>query len=319
MPQQISDTPVGLPDILVKARKLITLPALSNSFLGAIQKRINELPRNATKEQVAEALAYIQGIKKKISNPKTRAIVQEFIVNPLLTSIGREIQREPEKRDVAIKQVGELSDEQKAEEKSIQDLRKYYPKEKGPGGINTRGMIFATLDSIIQKLAALNQPLSIRPDYDSGQGTTGDMAERLKKIKEQVKKDAIMDAMMIKNIPPMQDYDESPQPVSPETPCMEDYDEGPQPNAPKIVVIDDYDEDEQPQIVKQGPPCCPECGQELPAQMGREAHCLDHKFRAIKNTLKKSDLSESQLKIIHGNLDEIYKKYRQLEKETEGD
>jgi len=186
--------------------------------------------------------------------------------------------------------------------------------------IKTRSQrIYTAIDNIILKLAALSQPLSVRPDYDSGQGTTGDVAERLKKIKEQVKKDAIMDAMMIKNIPPMQDYDEMPQPVSPETPCMEDYDEGPQPNAPKIIVIDDYDEDEQPQIVKQGPPCCPECGQGLPAQMGHEAHCLDHKFRAIRDTLRNSDLSESELKVIHGNLDAIYDKYHELEKKSESD
>jgi hypothetical protein len=144
--------------------------------------------------------------------------------------------------------------------------------------------VFDALDRIICKLACLNQPLQSRPDY----GTTGDMAERLNQIRKSLPKSAEMLKLIPTEEPPM----------------------------PKVIVIEDYDEG-KPEVVKQGPPCCPECGQEVPAKMSIEAHCMDHKFRRIRDTLRNSDLPEKALKVIHSNLDAIYKKYRELEEDKE--
>lgn len=309
---QTSDRPIGLSAVVTRARKMLSVPALSIAAVNVIHKKLKELSDNSTKDQVAAAITYIQPVKKnQITDPKTKAIIQEFVINPLLVSIGREAQPVQENKETAIEQVRNIKDQHKTEEKSIQNLRDFYPKEKGPGGINTRTRIYNAIDNIILKLATLQQPLGVRPDYGSGQGTSGDMTERLKKVRRDLMDN---EAAMIKMIPPMQDYDEQCPPASPEAPVIEDYDEGPQPQAegPKVIVIEDYDDAGQ-----QGCGCCPTCGQEIPQQMTREAHCMDHKFKTIRDLLSKKNLTEAQIKTIRHALDEIFKKYRALEKEID--
>ena len=134
------------------------------------------------------------------------------------------------------------------------------------------------------------------------------MAKRMERFKGES-----MDASIIKQIQPIQDYDEQCPPASPEAPAIADYDEGPQPQAkgPKIIVIEDYDAG-QPECA-----CCPTCGQDMPQPMTRQAHCMNHKFKTIRDLLNNKSLTEAQIKTIHRALDEIYKKYRALEKEIE--
>jgi hypothetical protein len=170
--------------------------------------------------------------------------------------------------------------------------------------------VAASLDSIILKLAALSQPLSIRPDY----GTTGDLAERLKKVKEKLK-----EASMYKVIP-MQDYDDAIPPVPEQMPpeeseCIEDYDEGPQAPGPKVIVL----EDQEPEVAKEGPPCCSQCGQPIPACFSHDAGVVGSKIKKIRDMLKNTKLTEAQLRAIHQALDEIDKRFQRLEKDKRGD
>ena len=44
---------------------------------------------------------------------------------------------------------------------------------------------------------------------------------------------------------------------------------------------------------------------------------MDHKFKTIRDLLNNKSLTEAQIKTIRRALDEIYKKYRALEKEIE--
>jgi hypothetical protein len=173
--------------------------------------------------------------------------------------------------------------------------------------------------------AALSQPLSVRPDYGKKEQAMSELMVQAeediknKKTTKGEKKAGLQDAAMFKMIPPMEDYDAPCQQETVEPPCVADYDEGPQPVGPKIIVVEDYDsdDDDDPKLVKSGPPCCPSCGQDIPTQMGREAHCMDSSFKKIRDTLRHSDLKESQLKVIYSNLDKIQKKYRALEEDTE--
>lgn len=328
--QQKNDSPVGLQAVVKNALRALSVPALSSTTLSKIKNYLLKISGYATKQQVAEAIELIQPQKKSIQDPKTRAIVQEFVVNPLLGTIGRTPQPVQEDKEIGREQIRNLSDQQKAEEDSIRGLKKYSPKQK-PGGINNRGLVYAALDNIIIKLASLSQPLGVRPDY----GSTGDISERIKKIKEQLKT-AVCEATMLKMVPPMgenqeessqcpciEDYDEEPEQTPTESPCIQDYDEEtaqPSAEGPKVIVIKVDDEPaDKAQVVKEGPPCCNECGQPIPAQMGREAHCMEHKFKAIKEMLGKKEIGEAQIKSIRKNLDDIYSKYRALEKETGDD
>jgi len=306
--------PVGLQAVLEKARTALSISSISsNEVLKAIKKTIDSLSGSSTKDKVIGAYTVIKTLKKKISNPKDKALVIELVMKPMLKTIGREYQEEQadktqDNKSVAVKQVLDLGKQYKTEEDTIHSLRDFGPKGQEGRGINTRTRIYTALDNLIIKLAALQQPLGMRPDYDSGLGTTGDMSKRLEQIKESLSKN---EATMIKQIPPMP---EQLQMCSPESPAIEDYDEGPQPQAegPKIIVIEDYDDESEV-------PCCPGCGQAMPEQMTREAHCLDRRFKAIRDALRKSGLKESQLKVIHSNLDSIYDKYRALEKDMEKD
>lgn len=263
------------------------------------------LNASAGKEDI---LAYWKSVKESINNAQVKKVLYVLVIKPIQRALGKispvPTDQDSKERTEAIGFVMSLSS---GKEPGVKSMRDSLPKGVNPTNFTLNSpRICTALDKIIKKLAALQQPLGIRPDYDSGQGTTGDMSERLKKIKESLSEN---DAAMLKMIPPMQDPKEKPQPCSPETPAMADYDEGPQPEAegPKIIVIENYDEEPDTS-------CCPGCGQALPIHTAREADALDHKFRAIRDTLRKSDLKESQLKIIHGNLDAIYNKYRALEK-----
>jgi hypothetical protein len=313
--------PIGLPAVIEKITKKLAVPALGNRYLAAIKKKLDprELSPTANKEQVIQAISGIQDIKRTIADDSTRALVQEFIVNPLLTTIGRQTQPVQENKEIGNEQAQNLYTQQKYEEKSIRGMKQFAPKQR-PGGINNRGLIYAALDNIIIKLASLSQPLGIRPDY----GTTGDVSERLKKIKEQLK-----GATMLKMVPPMQDepqvgdepsespciqdYDEQPQ-ETPECPCqIQDYDEDPQTSAgPKIIVLKIVDQDEP--IEAPGAPEEPKI-----IQIDKEAHCMDRKFKTIQGLLDKTDLTAAQIKTIRKNLDDIYRKYLKLEKLSEKD
>jgi len=130
-------------------------------------------------------------------------------------------------------------------------------------------------DRIIVKLSALNQPLRNRPDY----GTTGDIAERLKRFKDEE-----LDAAMYKEL-------ELPN--------------------PRPVTID-YDD---PEIgVKSCKRTCPKCRGSY-----REpvlAHCMDGRFKKIRGILKargEITLSGAEIKTILDALDDIHHKYRELE------
>jgi len=308
MPEQVFKQPVGLGKIRENAMKMISVHTTESNSVALIHKELRNLSAAASVEKTAEVIANIQELKRTIHNPETRTLVQEFVVNPLLRSIGRVPAQSSANKDVAQTAVRNLAGQQRDENRSIQNLRDFGPKGQEGRGINTRTRVYAALDNLINKLAALQQPLGMRPDYDSGQGTTGDMAERLGQIKKSLSEN---EATMIKQIPPMP---EQLQTCSPESPAIEDYDEGLQPQAegPKIIVIENYND--EPEV-----PCCPGCGQAMPEQMTREAHCLDRRFKAIRDALRKSDLKESQLKVIHSNLNSIYDKYRALEKGAEKD
>lgn len=185
----------------------------------------------------------------------------------------------------------------KARKTMTDSLTKGTPRSQiNPGSIP----LYAAIDKIIIKLATLAQPLSIRSDYGT---STADLSERLKEIKSKMKE--ALDAAMFKQVPL--------QPM----PAIEDYD-APAKTTPQIIVIEDYDDVALPGVVeKKGPPCCPECGQEIPGKRSVDALCMDHKFRTIRDTLRNSDLSDKELKVIHRSLDAIYKKYRELEEDKD--
>lgn len=131
------------------------------------------------------------------------------------------------------------------------------------------------LDKIIAKLAALNQPLRNRPDY----GTTGDIAERLKKFKDEE-----LDAAMYKQL-------ELPNPK----PVAIDYD------APELSI-------------KNCRRTCPRChGSHREPVL---AHCMEGRFKRIRGMLKgrgEVTLSGAEIKTILNALNDIHQKYRELE------
>lgn len=255
-------------------------------------------------------LDYWESVKKAI-DPVVRGHILYLFIKPIQRAIGRlpgvVSAEEAAGRLAAITFVESIGT---SKEPGVNSMRDSLPKGVNPKNFTLNSpQIRTALDKIINKLAALQQPLGMRPDYDSGQGTTGDMAERLGQIKKSLSEN---EATMIKQIPPMP---EQLQSCSPESPAIEDYDEGPQPQAegPKIIVIENYDD--APEVS-----CCPGCGQTMPEQMTREASTsLDHKFRAIRDAVRKGDLKESLLKTIYSNLDIIYEKYQALEKDVEKD
>jgi len=309
VPLQESINPIGLRDVLVKARKMLSFSALSDESITNIKKTIDSLSDSATREQVIKAYASIKSLKKSISDPKNEALVVAYVMKPLLKTIGREYdEKDQDNKGTAINRERDLRSQYYTEESTIHGLKDFGPKGQDGRGINTRTRIYNALDNLILKLAALQQPLGIRPDYGSGQGTSGDMSERLKRVRKDLMDN---EAAMLKMIPPMQDYDEQCPPGSPEAPVIEDYDEGPQAEGPQVIMIEDYDEGQQEC------PCCPACGQEMPQPMTKQAHCVDHKFKTIRELLNKKDLTEGQIKTIRHALDEIYKKYRALEKEID--
>jgi len=186
-------------------------------------------------------LSYWKSVKENV-NPSARKPIYTLVIKPIQRGLGKispvTTQQDSEDRTEAIQFVQSLGGGGESGTKAMIDS---LPKGVLPSQIRTRSQhIYAALDKLITKLASLQQPLGIRPDYDSGQGTTGDMSERLKQIKESLSDN---DAAMLKMIPPMQEPGEGPSPCSPETPAIEDYDEGPQPQAegPKIIVIEDGD------------------------------------------------------------------------------
>jgi hypothetical protein len=301
-----------LPEFVEKANRW-----LSNlSAIEPVAQQIKPMLTQLQSSMQESALTKIHDVMKETIKSARAQEVKEYLQVLILQQIQKWLGKisyafvDPRQFDM-IKAVDRLRDPNLPDRDRMQILRDGLTKGAPTSQITpSTSRVFRALDSAILKLAGMS--LSLQPDY----GTTGDMAERLKKIKETLKEPST-DAAMLKIIPPMQDYDESPQQVTPETPSIADYDEGPQPEAesPKIIVIKDYDETETPDqtIVKEGPPCCESCGQEIPAIMGREAHCMDSKFKKIRDTLRKSGLKEPQLKTIYSALDKIYDKYRELE------
>jgi hypothetical protein len=281
------------------------------SHVKDIPSLLRQLKSNMSESGLTKIHDTVKDIIKEISTQDVKEYLQVLILQPIQKWLGRiPMSIVDPRRTAMIGAVNQMKDPNIPNNDRIKLLRDGLTKGAYTNQLNPHSpTIHTALDNIIIKLAALNQPLGIRPDY----GTTGDMAERLKQVKKQLR-----ESVMFKTIP-MMDYDDATPPERPETEGVVDYDdedsEEHQEQPVKVVVIDDYDDDSENQVVKQGPPCCTECGQEIPAVIGKNAGDMNHKIKKMRDILTAKELKEGQVKELRRALEAVYLEYNRREQD----
>lgn len=226
-------------------RWLMTLSKLDDQKIKDIKSTINKLKPVMSED----GLKYVyDSVREVIKNEITSASLKQCLQALVLVDMQRwlnptEFIPDHPNRSAMLDAIKKMSQEEMAASSKEKLLKDALTKGAPTSQISPHTQIRLALDRIITKLAALSHPLGLRRDY----GTTKDMSEQIKKIKSKLEKAAFMktasmEAMMIKPVPAMKDYDSFTQ--GRETPEALDYD-----------------------TVETLPPpseICPHCGQPMP-------------------------------------------------------